>query len=71
MELSNDLLKLNPKEIQVLKLVAAGKRSKQISEMLGISPRTVEQRLANIMEKIEAKTAAQAVAIGIRTGIIA
>ena len=71
MELSEYLFRLNPKEIEVLKLMAEGRRSKEISPVLGISPRTVEGRITNIIEKLDARSQAHAVAIGIRIGIIA
>lgn len=71
MELSEDLLKLSSKEIQTLQLAAAGKTSVEMAAELGISNRTVEMRIANIMVELNAKSRAHAVAIGIRTGIIA
>lgn len=71
MELSNDLLKLSSKEIQVLNLVASGNSAKEVGAALGISKRTVEQRLSAIMDKLDARSSAHAVAIGIRVGIIA
>ncbi len=71
MELSNDLLKLTEKEIQVLRRVAEGKTASQIAGELGISPRTVEMRMSNILLELNAKSQAQAVGIGVRVGIIA
>jgi DNA-binding CsgD family transcriptional regulator len=71
MELSNDLLKLSSKEIETIKLLADGKRMPEIANDLGISRRTVEQRILAIREKLGAKTPEQAVAISVRSAIIA
>lgn len=46
--------RLTPREREVLVQVAAGKTSKEIARLLGISPRTVEVHRARIMEKLEA-----------------
>jgi two-component system, NarL family, response regulator NreC len=43
---------LSQREAQVLKLVAAGKTSKQIAGHLFISPRTVEKHRAHVMRKL-------------------
>lgn len=71
MELSDDLLKLTAREIQVLKLTADGLTGKEIGEQFEISRRTVEQYRETIREKLGAQNQAEAVAIGIRSGIIA
>ena len=61
---------LTSREEEVLSMVAAGLRSKDIAEELGISFRTVETHMAEIRYRLRAKTAAHAVSIGIGMGII-
>lgn len=46
------LLNLTPTERRVLKLVAANKKSAEIAEILGISPRTVDNHRTNICNKL-------------------
>jgi len=46
------LASLTPAEWRVLRLIAANKTSKQMSESLCISPKTVEHHRANIAEKL-------------------
>jgi len=49
---------LTGREKEVLKLIAEGKRSKEIADLLLISTRTVERHRANIMQKLEVKKTA-------------
>lgn len=49
---------LTPRERDVLDLIAEGELNKQIAHRLGIAQRTVEVHRANIMEKMNAKSAA-------------
>jgi DNA-binding NarL/FixJ family response regulator len=44
---------LSAREIQVLRLVAAGKTNRQIASDLFISERTVERHLSNIFNKLD------------------
>jgi DNA-binding NarL/FixJ family response regulator len=43
---------LSPRETEVVKLIAEGYSSKQIAELLVISPKTVERHRENILEKL-------------------
>ncbi|MBB3949451.1 response regulator FixJ [Aureimonas jatrophae] len=61
--LEERLGRLTPRERQVLELVAAGKQNKIIAHELGISPRTVEVHRANLIEKVEAKSTSDLIAI--------
>lgn len=61
---------LSPRETEVLNLVAAGNRNKEIAVRLFISEETVKVHLRNIMGKLDASDRAQAVAIAVRRGII-
>ena len=61
---------LTEREIEVLKLVAGGNRNRDIAEQLFISEETVKVHIKHIMEKLGANDRTQAVAIGVRRGII-
>ncbi len=50
---------LSPRELEVLRLVAAGKSSREIGEALVLSRRTVERHIANIYLKTETHGRAQ------------
>lgn len=71
MELSENLLKLTPREIQVMSLLADGKIGKQIAGQIGVSRRTVEDYIYNARRKLGATCQAHAIAICFRSGIIA
>jgi DNA-binding NarL/FixJ family response regulator len=53
---------LSPRELEVLRLIAAGKSNREIAEDLFLSPRTVERHIANIYLKIDVHTKAEATA---------
>jgi DNA-binding NarL/FixJ family response regulator len=61
---------LTEREIQVLSQIAGGNRNRDIAEQLFISEETVKVHIKHIMEKLGASDRTQAVAIGIRRGII-
>jgi len=52
---------LTPCELDVLRLMKAGHRFKQISYELGITENTVKQRLCNIRRKLGARTSFEAI----------
>jgi PAS domain S-box-containing protein len=53
--LSNSFMKLTPAEIQVANFIRQGKTTKEIAEMLNLSPKTVEFHRDNIRKKIGIK----------------
>jgi DNA-binding NarL/FixJ family response regulator len=61
---------LTPREREVLKLVAEGKSNKEISELLFISIRTVENHRANIMNKLKIKKTADLIRYAIQKGYV-
>jgi DNA-binding NarL/FixJ family response regulator len=61
---------LTTREIEVLGQIAGGNRNRDIAEQLFISEETVKVHIKHIMEKLGANDRTQAVAIGIRRGII-
>ena len=61
---------LTPRETQVLGLSAQGKTAAQSGEILGITKRTVNAHMQSIIIKLGAANSVQAVAIGMRDGMI-
>src|SRR5277367_1870542 len=61
---------LSKREIEVLQKVAGGNRNSDIASLLFISEETVKGHIKHIMEKLGASDRTQAVAVGIRRGII-
>jgi DNA-binding NarL/FixJ family response regulator len=62
---------LTPRELQVLRLLADGHANKRIGYDLGISEHTAKFHVGRILDKLDAATRAEAVAIGLREGLIA
>jgi len=61
---------LSTRNVQVLKLLAQGAATRRISDELGYSERTIKHAVAEIMDELGAKSRAEAVALGIRSGLI-
>jgi DNA-binding NarL/FixJ family response regulator len=61
---------LSEREVEILTQVANGNRNRDIGARLAISEDTVKSHLRHILEKLGAKDRTEAVAIGIRRGII-
>ena len=61
---------LTIREKQVLKLIAEGRSSKEIAELLGISSRTVDNHRANIMAELNLKRTAELVRYAISRGYL-
>ena len=61
---------LSKREIEVLQKVAGGNRNSDIAALLFISEETVKGHIKHIMEKLGASDRTEAVAVGIRRGII-
>jgi NarL family two-component system response regulator LiaR len=61
---------LTPRELEVLRLVAAGLTNSQISKRLVISISTANFHVHNILDKLGAKTRTEAVAIAVREGLV-
>jgi DNA-binding NarL/FixJ family response regulator len=61
---------LTEREVEVLRRMAEGDRNRDIGERLSISEETVKVHIRHIMDKLDAKDRTQAVAIGVRRGVI-
>jgi DNA-binding NarL/FixJ family response regulator len=61
---------LSAREVEILALVAAGNRNRDIGKQLCIAQETVKMHLRHIYEKLGAKDRTEAIAIAVRRGII-
>ena len=61
---------LTVRELEIVKLIAEGKSSKEIGALLFISSRTVQHHRANIMKKLNLKKTADLVKYAIQKGYI-
>jgi DNA-binding NarL/FixJ family response regulator len=61
---------LTEREVEVLQRIAEGDRNRVIGERLSITEETVKTHIKHIMDKLGAADRTQAVAIGIRRGVI-
>jgi len=61
---------LTAREIEVLRLIAAGNSNKLIADQLSIAEETVKSHVSNILSKLSANDRVHAVTIGLKRGII-
>ena len=61
---------LSEREIEVVRLIAAGKSNKQIADHLFVAEATIKSRVTNILSKLGASDRAHAVTIALKRGII-
>jgi len=61
---------LTEREIQILKLIAAGNANKHIADQLSIGEATVKSHVSNILSKLGANDRSHAVTIGLKRGMI-
>ncbi|MEE8485830.1 MAG: response regulator transcription factor [Acidimicrobiia bacterium] len=62
--------RLSPRENQVLQLIANGSENKQIARELGLSEATVKTYIRGVFDRLDVSSRAEAVAVGLRIGII-
>lgn len=61
---------LTPREKEVFELLVANKNTREISEYLGISEKTVRNHISNVMQKLECKGRAGAIVELLKIGEI-
>jgi DNA-binding NarL/FixJ family response regulator len=61
---------ISPREVEVLSLMAAGKRNKEIAGDLLIAEDTVKMHVRNILSKLQVNDRTEAVTVALRRGII-
>jgi DNA-binding NarL/FixJ family response regulator len=61
---------LTPRELEIVKLIAEAHSTKQIAELLVISPKTVERHRANVLAKLGLRDRVELTRYAIRRGLI-
>jgi DNA-binding NarL/FixJ family response regulator len=61
---------VSPRELEVLSLMAGGKRNKEIASDLSIAEDTVKMHVRNILSKLQVNDRTEAVTVALRRGII-
>jgi DNA-binding CsgD family transcriptional regulator len=61
---------LTPREREIIQLIAEGKATKEVAELLGISVKTAETHRTNLMRKLNLHSAADVVRYAIRNQIV-
>jgi DNA-binding NarL/FixJ family response regulator len=61
---------LSEREVEILKLIAAGKRNSEIAEILFISPHTVRNHISNILAKLQIHNRIEAAAWAIKNRMV-
>jgi DNA-binding NarL/FixJ family response regulator len=62
---------LNPREMEVLRLIARGKTNKEAASDLGISERTIQAHMLNVFRKLGVSSRTMAVLHALRQGWVA
>jgi DNA-binding NarL/FixJ family response regulator len=61
---------MTAREIQVLRLVAQGETNRSIGTTLGLSERTVDRHVSNILAKLDVSSRTEATALAFRSQLI-
>lgn len=61
---------LSPRQVDILRLIAAGNANKNIADQLNIGEATVKSHVTSILSKLRANDRTHAVTIGLKRGII-
>lgn len=61
---------ITPRELDVLRGIAAGRSNKEIAAALGMSEATVKLHVTHLLQKLSAADRTQAALIALRRGII-
>lgn len=69
-EAGPQLQDLSARELECLVWISRGKSSSDTGAILGLSPRTVDSYLEKVCAKLRVRTRVEAVAVGVRSGLI-
>ena len=61
---------LTPREVEVLRLIAAGKSTKQIAALLGIAFKTAASHRSSILFKLAAVNSAHLITVAVRCALL-
>lgn len=62
--------RLTPRELQVLSLIVAGRRNKEIADRLGVTPKTVMHHSVAVYRKLGVRGRAEAAVAALRLGLV-
>lgn len=60
---------LSPRESEIVDAIVAGRTTKQIAEVLGVSQRTIDAHRASILKKLDLDTAAELIRLAVLAGL--
>jgi two-component system NarL family response regulator len=63
-------IQLSTRELEIMQLVAQGKKNREIAEKLFISENTVRNHVINVLEKLGTRDRTEATAVAIRQGLV-
>lgn len=69
-ESADDLERLTAREREILRMVAQGQTNRQIAEILGLSPKTVDAHRTNLMRKLDLHDAQALTRFALRRGLV-
>ncbi len=61
---------LTRREREVIKLIAEGKRTKEIADYLSLSPKTIEKHRTNLMRKLDLHSVSEVTVYAIKNGFV-
>lgn len=61
---------LSAREIEIVRLIAKGLKNSEIGEQLCISPNTVRNHINNVLEKLQSRDRAEALAVALKQGVL-
>lgn len=69
-KLAEPRLRLSSRELEVLRMISAGRKNKEVAHILDISEATVNSHVKHVLEKLGANDRTDAVMIALRRGLI-
>ena len=67
---SRNVAKLTPRELDVLRGIAAGRSNREIAGMLGLSEHTAKTHVAHILGKLGVRDRVQAAVLAYEAGVV-
>lgn len=67
---SHLLSELTARELDILRMIAAGKRNKEIADALFITEKTVKNYISNILFKLQVNSRTEAALLAVREGLV-
>ena len=66
----SSVIRLSPREMDILKLIGQGHPNPEIAESLGIGLETVKSRVKSLIEKLNARDRTHAAVMGVKLGLL-